>query len=281
MEQYEYIAHHGIKGMRWGVRNYQNEDGSLTPLGRARYGISGGIFDSTSTLASRAKRGLKSVATSARVAGVVAKGHASRALESGLKKASTSARVNEIIAKGRTARALDRSGVSDAFESTRHAIARGMVAAGNARSSIERLLSTQSAEAERIRAYTDALKRERTLKISMANLTKQREYLVRKEAGRRYLSKLPDALNIVGVESAIRFMDRTGVGRKDNSLTGIYRRARSFSKRMLDDDADAYSIASRTVNELVDEYSRMGLPGSYQRERAAEAARWWKVARGR
>lgn len=32
-----YIAHHGIKGMRWGVRRYQNPDGSLTPEGRKRY----------------------------------------------------------------------------------------------------------------------------------------------------------------------------------------------------------------------------------------------------
>lgn len=32
-----YIAHHGIKGMRWGVRRYQNADGSLTPEGRKRY----------------------------------------------------------------------------------------------------------------------------------------------------------------------------------------------------------------------------------------------------
>lgn len=32
-----YLAHHGIKGQRWGVRRYQNEDGSLTPEGRERY----------------------------------------------------------------------------------------------------------------------------------------------------------------------------------------------------------------------------------------------------
>lgn len=33
-----YLAHHGIKGQKWGVRNYQNPDGTLTAAGRARYG---------------------------------------------------------------------------------------------------------------------------------------------------------------------------------------------------------------------------------------------------
>ena len=31
------IYHHGILGMKWGVRRYQNKDGSLTPEGRFRY----------------------------------------------------------------------------------------------------------------------------------------------------------------------------------------------------------------------------------------------------
>lgn len=34
----EYLAHHGIKGQKWGVRRYQNPDGSLTDEGRRRYG---------------------------------------------------------------------------------------------------------------------------------------------------------------------------------------------------------------------------------------------------
>lgn len=33
----EELYHHGIKGMRWGVRRYQNADGSYTSAGKARY----------------------------------------------------------------------------------------------------------------------------------------------------------------------------------------------------------------------------------------------------
>lgn len=34
---YNSIYHHGIKGQEWGVRRFQNPDGSLTPEGRRRY----------------------------------------------------------------------------------------------------------------------------------------------------------------------------------------------------------------------------------------------------
>ena len=32
-----YIKHHGVKGMKWGVRRFQNEDGTLKPAGKKRY----------------------------------------------------------------------------------------------------------------------------------------------------------------------------------------------------------------------------------------------------
>ena len=36
-----YLAHHGIKGQKWGIRRYQNPDGSLTSEGQKRYNEKG------------------------------------------------------------------------------------------------------------------------------------------------------------------------------------------------------------------------------------------------
>ena len=33
---YDYLEHHGTKGMKWGIRRFQNKDGSLTAAGKKR-----------------------------------------------------------------------------------------------------------------------------------------------------------------------------------------------------------------------------------------------------
>lgn len=38
----DYLEHSGIVGMKWGIRRYQNEDGSLTEEGKIRYGVKAG-----------------------------------------------------------------------------------------------------------------------------------------------------------------------------------------------------------------------------------------------
>lgn len=42
-DENESLTHHGIKGQHWGVRRYQNMDGSLTPEGRRHLGIGDAI----------------------------------------------------------------------------------------------------------------------------------------------------------------------------------------------------------------------------------------------
>lgn len=37
MDDHIYLAHHGIKGMKWGIRRFQNPDGTLTAAGKNRY----------------------------------------------------------------------------------------------------------------------------------------------------------------------------------------------------------------------------------------------------
>lgn len=36
MDNINELQHHGIKGQRWGIRRYQNADGTLTPAGKKR-----------------------------------------------------------------------------------------------------------------------------------------------------------------------------------------------------------------------------------------------------
>lgn len=54
MSENRYLMHHGIQGQKWGIRLYQNKDGSLTPLGRLHY------YGSTKTREERVKERLDS-----------------------------------------------------------------------------------------------------------------------------------------------------------------------------------------------------------------------------
>lgn len=67
----EELAHHGILGQKWGVRRFENKDGTLTPAGRSRYDT-----DSNGNYKKANKKGLtdgqkKVLKTSAAIAGTI------------------------------------------------------------------------------------------------------------------------------------------------------------------------------------------------------------------
>lgn len=37
----DFLVHFGVKGMKWGIRKYINDDGSLNAAGKLRYGVTG------------------------------------------------------------------------------------------------------------------------------------------------------------------------------------------------------------------------------------------------
>lgn len=54
------LAHWGVRGMRWGVRRYQNKDGSLTAAGKKRRGIDDGADEKNESDEEKRARVLKS-----------------------------------------------------------------------------------------------------------------------------------------------------------------------------------------------------------------------------
>lgn len=57
MDKSIYLAHHGVKGQKWGVRRYQNADGTLTDAGKRRYKVaSDGSLQKLSRAEKRAVR---------------------------------------------------------------------------------------------------------------------------------------------------------------------------------------------------------------------------------
>lgn len=78
MEYYrrDELYHYGVKGQRWCIRRFQNEDGSLTPAGVKRYGEHGSEFLNTKKAYKQAHRNANRVRRIAKIANIATKGNA-------------------------------------------------------------------------------------------------------------------------------------------------------------------------------------------------------------
>lgn len=87
--QDEALAHHGILGMKWGIRRYQNKDGSLTAAGKKRYDAE----------MAKVKEKTKKLRNEQRVAKKMSKLDEAKQKLADLKKAKKTGKLAEVIEK--------------------------------------------------------------------------------------------------------------------------------------------------------------------------------------
>lgn len=222
MGDYVYLVHHGIRNQKWGHRRYQNEDGSLTTLGRIHYGV-GQAKDRASTLGSYAKQQLKWKAENAsraiqrspqyRAAKKSASDFAYKAKRTGtdalvdsqkaLTKARRTANYGFQLAKAKTEQYGQRAKSEVGYYGRK------------TMNEVRRALNANSAEADRLRSYLKSNEYHRLMVASYANLANQTEYKMRKQAAKAFINERSRLGNITENASYRRYQDRRAMDADD------------------------------------------------------------------
>lgn len=95
-EENESLSHHGVNGMHWGVRRYQNKDGSLTPEGRRHWGI-GDKIKSAKAAIEKKQKAKKMAALRKKKSEILARGDVDEILEN--KKLFTTNELDKAIGR--------------------------------------------------------------------------------------------------------------------------------------------------------------------------------------
>ena len=85
-----HLAHHGIKGQKWGIRRYQNEDGTLTELGKKRYNYGDRKYEQSIETSNKYRDIYREKALTAESKGQIEKAKNFRKLEDNYEKLASS-----------------------------------------------------------------------------------------------------------------------------------------------------------------------------------------------
>lgn len=120
------IEHHGVKGMKWGVRRYQNKDGSYTKRGLERYRKAEADYDSAKEKQKSTKQAYKK-GTASR-SDVKAANRNVKAKKQQMSKAYDRLKTDKLADEGKE---LYRRGKTITGNTTRNAIAQITIVAGS------------------------------------------------------------------------------------------------------------------------------------------------------
>ncbi len=191
MSEYRYLSHFGIKGMHWGERRYQNEDGSLTAEGRYRYAkgtiTPTGIAKSIGSAAKKAKDRASLELFKAEVLyGRPA-----------LRRAKQAKRFGTALAKAKG-------------EHYGKQISSKVRDASITYSNLMRRMSAQGREATRLRAYVASDRYAQTKRKALASIKNAERYRERVESAKRFIEEKQRVGRLAAEYSHARYQARTG-----------------------------------------------------------------------
>lgn len=157
------LSHHGILGMKWGVRRYQNPDGSLTDAGKKRY--SGNTY-----IESRANDAIKSAGMAHKLAKKYTDAMDRKASKKGTKESLEEAQAAHKLAKKYTD-ARDRKAAEKSKDADKYLEKKA------ARDAIKAKKQAERDEKNRIKAENKAIRAERKKQLRLRRTLSDKDLL--------------------------------------------------------------------------------------------------------